>query len=124
MAKSTDLMTLGMGGAALAQLVGISPGAITAAGTTDGASTAIPANITWANVTTASSQTGVKLPAGSSSNPVSLYVPYYVSATGGQTCVVYPPSGTTIDATTSANVSNNTTAVFWKTSSTTWVRST
>jgi hypothetical protein len=124
MAKATDLQSLGMGGSALASLVGISAAPVTAAGTSDGTSTPIPPNVTWANVTTASSQTGVKLPAGTSTNPVSQYVPYYVSCTGGQTAVVYPPSGATIDATTSANVTNNTTAVFWKTAPTVWVRTT
>jgi len=124
MAKATDLQSLGMGGSALASLVGISPAAVTAAGTADNTSTQIPANVTWANVTTASSQTGVKLPVGNSQNPVALYTPIYVSATGGQTCVVYPSTGATIDATTSSSVTNNTTGVFWKTSSTTWVRTT
>lgn len=121
MAKATDLQSLGMGGSALASLVGFTPGAITAAGTTNGAATNIPPNITWANVTTASSQTGVKLPAGSGANPVSQYTAYVVSATGGQTCVVYPPSGATINGTTSANVSDNTSTAFYQTGSTTWV---
>lgn len=122
MAKATDLQQLGMGGSALASLVGITPAPVTAAGTVTGTSTPIPPNVTWANVTTASSQTGVKLPTASNTNTVSQYVIYYVSTTGGQTCVVYPPTGETINAGASSNVTNNTTAQFVKNGATTWVR--
>jgi hypothetical protein len=121
MAKATDLQSLGMGGSALAALVGFSPVAVTAAGTAVGTATLIPQNGTWANVTTSSSNTGVRLPAGSGTNPVSQYTAYVVSMTGGQTGIVYPPSGATINGTTSLNVSDNTAVACYQTSATTWV---
>ncbi|MBX2989449.1 MAG: hypothetical protein KF802_16290 [Bdellovibrionaceae bacterium] len=122
MAQAKDLMTTGMA-APLATQLGFQVGAVTAAGTVTGTSTSIPANVTWANVTTASSQTGVKLPVTSGVNTVGQFIPYVVYSLGGQTCVVYPPSGETINGGSSVNVSNATFKTFYKIGSTTWVAS-
>ena len=122
MAQAKDLMSGAGFSAAAANLLGFNAGAVTAAGTTSGAATAIPPTVTWANVTTASSQTGVKLPSPTALNPVAYYSPIVVYSTGGQTCVVYPPSGT-INGASSVNVSDGAMKTFYQTGATTWVAS-
>lgn len=121
MAQAKDLMSGAGFSAPAANMLGFNAGAVTAAGTTSGAATAIPPTVTWANVTTASSNTGVKLPVATALNPLPLYTPVVVSCTGGQTGVVYPPSGATVNGTTSVDVSDNTMKTFYQVSATAWV---
>lgn len=89
MTLATDLGGVGMP-MEQARLVGQSAFvATTAAGTATGTATAIPQYNTNINVTTASSQTGVRLP----SNMIR-ELPYQVYNTGTLAANVYPPTGT------------------------------
>ena len=88
MALATDLTALGMP-ANEAGALGLTRATVTATGTTAGTATIIPAQVTFANVTAAASQTGVRL---SSSAP--LGTPIYIVNVSGTDAVIYPPSGT------------------------------
>ena len=116
MATPTSLMGTGMP-PDQASLVGSHIATITAAGTSAGTATAIPANTGVALVNGQSSQTGAIL---SASTP--LAYPVYVFATGATAPVIYPPTGHTINSgassvTMSAAISG---AIFMRTSTTQW----
>lgn len=87
MPQSTDLMG---GGEAwhLAALLGNDPKALTAAGTTQTAATAIPVSNTLISVTASGGATGVILPSNAK-----IGTPYYISSVGGTAAKVWPAVG-------------------------------
>ena len=119
MAKQTDLMGLGMPGA-LARYIGDEVTAVTAAGTAASTATEIGLQATFVVVTTASSQTGVKL---NSATP--LLRPITIVSPASDTAIVYPPTSGTINGGTATsggqNVAQNKTAIYIRYSSTAWV---
>ena len=120
MALNKDLMGVGMP-AAQAEALGVSPAAaVTATGTTTGGAYALNKQQDSYLVTTASSNTGVRLP-----SDAPLMAPFYVAyAGGGQDIVVYPHTGAafnggsadagrTLSTTTGAGVFMRTGALPW-----------
>jgi hypothetical protein len=108
MALQTDLMGLGEP-SRLAEKLGYNPLAVTAAGTSAGAATAI--NTKMATITAASSQTGVILP----------NVPgdvWFLACTSSTSAVVYPASGATITGASSQTLAQNKNMIVWQVSST------
>ena len=111
MAKTSDLMGLGMG-PVLSDVLGLNPVAVTCAGTLSTTATAISQDFN--NLTAASNQTGAILPAvGAGAGTVGALGGAVVcgnsSATGA---VVYPPSGATINGAASHTIAQNGTAVY------------
>ena len=103
--------------AAQSNVIGITVSSKTAAGTTLAAATAITTNFTI--VTSAGGADSVRLPATAIGDG-----PYVVAAISSTTVQVFPQTGETIQGgSTSAafNVAQNKTAMFFKTTATTWV---
>lgn len=117
MSLAQDLAGVGLP-AELAMRLGVNPGALTSAGTTQGTATAIPKDVTFITVTTASSQTGLRLP-----STAELQMPYYVFNPGSTTGVVYPPTSGAINngsANAGVNVTQGQTGVFVRISTNQW----
>lgn len=117
MAKDTDLIGLGMA-PALGALDGYQIGAVTAAGTSSTTATDLGTNSLVA-ITTASSQTGVRLNA---STP--LGKPIVVNCLTSDSAVVFPPANGTINGGTATTggltVAQTKTAIFWRNDATKW----
>lgn len=114
MPTETDLTGLGMS-PFLATELGNTQKALTAAGTTAGAATAILTKLSLVNGQ--ASQTGVILPSGAK-----IGSPFYIVGTGANAPVVYPPTGSTINGASSLTLSAATaTAILMRTGTTTFV---
>jgi hypothetical protein len=117
MAKSSDLMGLGFS-AAMAQAIGLTPKAITAAGSTAAGATACDAQSTFFTVT-ATGADGIRM---SSSAP--LLTPIVVANSSASNGVVYPHTGGTVNGgSTDAGetVATTTVQIWFRVSSTAWV---
>lgn len=91
-ARAEDLIGQGLP-APLAEWVGTSVAAVTAAGTTQGAATALGLNQTGVVLTTAGGADACKLPANAP-----LWREYIVAVTSATTGQVFPPTGEDINA--------------------------
>jgi len=119
MSLSKDLVGLGVV-PNQAEVLGF-PGttAVTTAGTTTGAATVLTAAQRVALLTTASSQTGVRLPAAAP-----LMVPYIGTTLTATTGVLYPPTGGKFNGGTTdagVNVAQNKAFIAMRYSATEWI---
>jgi hypothetical protein len=112
MPQALDLIGLGMA-PPWANELGNSATTLTTTGTTQAdAATVLSTNVT---LTTAASQTGAKLP-----STTLIGTPFYISNPTATTAVIYPPGTDTINGASSISVSQNTTAIVWRATRTTW----
>ena len=115
MSTEQDLMGYGMP-PFLAGLLGLTPQALTGAGTAQATATLITSR--WVQCTAASSNTGVILPAAKVGEP------YFVTSVGGTATKVYPQtSGTINGGAANAGVTFSATpatAIFIQSASVTW----
>jgi hypothetical protein len=113
MSTVQDLMGLGMPGALANRLGNSVNDPLVAAGTSSTTATTIQNHVT--NVTAASSQTGVIIPASASIGSV-----WFISCDHATTAtaVVYPPSGATITNASSVNLAQDKDMIVWRISST------
>jgi len=114
-ATADALMGLGLP-AQLAQLLGGNPNQLTTTGTAVGTAALIKSTNT--ELLTAASQTGAILPA--SPDNANVMVPYMVANPTATTGVLYPPTGHTINGTTSVNVAQNKHVLAWQYKPTKW----
>lgn len=118
MSSAIDLSTVGMPTEQSIR-VGLTSGAITAAGTTSTTATAIPPQLTFVILTAASSQTGAIL-----SSSVELLTPIYIVNPSGTSGEIFPPSGQSINGATattgSMTVDTLGGAIFVRYSATAW----
>jgi len=105
---------LGSGNAPLAaiSICGDAATGLTAAGTN--AATALQISAVFNVVSTTASSTGVKLPPTEAGAMVAIF------NTGAQTLTVYPPTGSTVDGTTSMTIATGKEALFFGLSDTAW----
>jgi len=117
MARPEDLMGLGMPGP-LAQLEGFTiPTAVAGATTAQATATLLTGSINL--ITTAASQTAVRLP-----SDTALAVPIMVYNSTSTAALVFPPTGGNInEAATNASfsVAQAKTTTFWRVSTTKWI---
>lgn len=93
--------------------------AITTAGTATGTATVLTESQRVAALTTAASQTGVRLPAAAE-----LMNPYLLVNLTATTAVLYPHTGGAINGATAdagVNIAANKSAIAWRTASGTWL---
>jgi len=119
MALAVDLMGVGLPQEQAVRIGLSNPTAVTTAGTTTGTATVLNASVTNVELTTAGSQTGLRLPADAE-----LFVPYLVrntTSTGGN---IYPPTGGFINAASqdaAVTLAQNLARLFYRVSTTRWI---
>lgn len=112
MAIPSRLLGSGVPAQAAINICGDVAATLTATGSS--ATDALQLTATNNNVSTTASSTGVKLP------PTEPGAIIYVRNSGLQTLAVYPPTGSTIDGTTSVNIATVKGCVFLAIGGTTW----
>ena len=119
MASTADLVGLGMPGPQ-ATFLGYTPTAITAAGTSSTTATEIGKDVGFVVITTASSQTGVRLHA---STPIGR--PIFFSCPTSDSAVIFPPASGQINGGTATTggltLAQNKVALFIRQTTTLWL---
>ncbi len=119
MASTADLVGLGVS-PQLATYLGYTPTTVVAAGTSSTTATALGSDVGFVVLTTASSQTGVRLHAN---YPIGR--PLYITCPTSDSGVVFPPSSGTINGGTATTggltLAQNKTAIFIRQTTTAWL---
>lgn len=119
-ALASDLVGLGVAGP-LARYLGLSaPTTVVAAGTTAAGATAINPQLTFVIADTATSQTGLSLPADA---PIGR--PIWITNPDSDTAVIYPSSGASLNGgtvtTAGQNLAQNKTAIYIRQTTAKWL---
>lgn len=106
------LMGSGINAQAAVNICGDSANALTATGSS--ATDALQLSAVLNNIGTTASSTGVKLP------PTEAGAVIFIRNTGAQTLTIYPPTGSTINGTTSASIATAKGIICFATTGTAW----